>query len=91
MPTVCVLNTSNGESARGTTLPDVRGDHVASHLWSTSELIVCDWDIASTPDFQLRAQNHEAVQGQWTDTAVSEVRGRHLVLRFLFIPFGQAP
>ena len=35
------------------------------------------------------AQNHVAVHGQWT--AVSEVCTDAVVLRFLFIPFGQAP
>ena len=68
----------------------VRGDHVVSPLWSTSELTVCDRDILVTPGLQLGARRDVVVHGQWTDTAVGEVRDDAVVLRFLFIPFRQA-
>ena len=69
----------------------VRSDHVDRALWSTSELTVCDRSILFTPDLHPRTRHDVVVHGQWTDTAVGEVRGRHLFLRFLFIPFRQAP
>ena len=69
----------------------VRADHVVSTLWSRSELTVCDRSILFTPGLRAGTQNHVVVHGQWTDTAVGEVRDEAVVLRFLFIPFGQAP
>ena len=65
----------------------VRGDHMVSALWSTSELIVSDCEFLFTPGLHARTRHDVVVHGQWTGTAVGEVRARHLVLRFLFIPF----
>ena len=42
-----------------------------------------------TPGLRGGTQNHVVVHGQWTDTAVGEVRGARWSC-FLFIPFRQA-
>ena len=36
----------------------VRGDHVVSPLWSTSELTVCDWVLGLTSDLHSRVRYH---------------------------------
>ena len=68
----------------------VRGEHMISPLWSTSELLVSDSVLGLTSDLQLRARNRRVSKCGMADASTSRVRGRSLVLRFLFIPFGQA-
>ena len=67
----------------------VRGDHMVSALWSTSELIVSDYELLVTPGLQLRARNHHGYKRGMADAGTSRVRGRRLVLRFVFGPFRQ--
>ena len=62
-----------------------------SPLWSTSELLVSDSVLGLTSDLQLRARNRRVSKCGMADASTSRVRGRSLFLRFLFIPFGQAP
>ena len=68
----------------------LRGDHMISPLWSTSELLVSDSVLGLTSDLQLRARNRRVSKCGMADASTSRVRGRSLFLRFLFIPFRQA-
>ena len=69
----------------------VRADHMVSALWSTSELIVSDYELLFTPGLQLRARNHHGYKCGMADAGTSRVRGRRLVLRLLSFTFRQAP
>ena len=69
----------------------VRADHVVSALWSTSELIVSDYELLFTPGLQLGARNHHGYKRGMADAGTSRVRGRRLFLRLLSFTFRQAP
>ena len=61
---------------------------MVSALWSTSELIVSDYELLVTPGLQLRARNHHGYKRGMADAGTSRVR---LVLRLLSFTFRQAP
>ena len=64
---------------------------VVSPLWSTSELTVSDWVLLLTPGLQHGARNHHGYKRGMADASTSRVRDDAAFLRFLFIPFRQAP
>ena len=65
--------------------------HMESSLSGTSELIVVDSVVGSTPDFRGRTQHSCAVIGHWTATSASRVRAPKSVLRFESGPSRPAP
>ena len=69
----------------------VRADHVVSTLWSRSELTVCDRSILFTPDLHGRTHYHHGHKRGMADVLGSSPPCFFAVLRFLFIPFRQAP
>ena len=69
----------------------VRGDHVLSPLWSTSELTVSDWVLGFLRDLQLGARNHHSYKCGMADATTSRVRARQVILRLLHGAIRQAP
>ena len=69
----------------------VRGDLMVSTLWSTSELIVSDYEFLFTPGLQHGARNHHGYKCGMADAGTSRVRDRQVFLRFVSITFYQAP
>ena len=69
----------------------VRGDHMVSALWSKSELIVSGCVGDRLGKLYPGTRNHHGYKRGMADAGTSRVRARRLVLRFLFIPFRQAP
>ena len=66
----------------------VRGDHVVSPLWSTSELTVYLHVHRLTSGKKRNTARDRLSNGQWTDASVGEVRGTDGFLRF---PVGLKP
>ena len=60
-------------------------------LSCTFMLTVCDWDGFMQKETHAGTQHTRAVQGQAVDVSPSRVRDGRLVLRFVYIPFSQAP
>ena len=69
----------------------VRGDHMVSALWSTSELIVSDCVGDRLGKVYGRMRRHHGYKRGMADASTSRVRARRLVLRFLFASIGPAP
>ena len=69
----------------------VRGDHVVSPLWSTSELTVYLHVHCLTSGLKRKGAQVMAVTEQEADERVGGVRGSDATLRFLSFTFRQAP
>ena len=69
----------------------VRGDHVVSPLWSTSELTVSDRSIARLGKLYGGTRHHHGYKRGMADARTSRVRERRSFLRFLSFTFRQAP
>ena len=69
----------------------VRGDHVVSPLWSTSELTVYLHVHRLTSGLKCGTAQVMAVTGQEADERVGEECAPNPFLPFVFGPFGQAP
>ena len=68
----------------------VRADHVVSPDRSTSELTVSDCVGDRLGKLYGRMRHRHGYKCGMADASTSRVRGRHLVLPFVFGPLGQA-